>query len=78
MSVKQRAREVLTPLVVTYAGLGGIAFHLGHGPEHFFCVGAAFVVAVVGTFWVYYNKFFRMPGGSHITECCEKEAGHDT
>ncbi len=80
MSVRQKAREVLTPLLTTFAGLGGIVFHLGHGPEHFFCVAAAFIITMVGTFWGFYNRFLKARGGLgwHVTERCEKEAGHAT
>lgn len=78
MSVGQRARTVLLPFAATFAGIGGIAFHAGHGPEHLLCIVVAVGVAVAGAFWGVYNRFFRSPSGHHITERCDKEAGHDT
>ncbi len=76
MSNRERTRAVLLPFATTFAGVGGIAFHAGHGPEHLLCIVVAVTVAVGGAFWGIYNRFFRNPSGHHITKRCEKEAGH--
>jgi len=81
MSVRQRVRAVLTPLVTTFAGVGGIVFHVAHGPEHILCISIAATVAVGGALWGFYNEFLRIRRGDlgwHLTERCDKEAGHDT
>ena len=59
MSNRERTRAVLLPFATTFAGIGGIAFHAGHGPEHFLCIAIAAFVAVAGAFWSVWNRFFR-------------------
>lgn len=59
MSNRERTRAVLLPFATTFAGVGGIAFHAGHGPEHLFCIALAAGMAVVGAVWSLYNRFRR-------------------
>ncbi len=75
MSVKETlqriSRSVLLPLATTFTGVGGLAFHAGHGPEHLLCLVLAALMAVSGSFWTVYNQLCRQPEISPTPETPE-------
>ena len=52
-----RMARVFAPRVAIFAGLGGIFFHIGHGPGHLICIIAGVGLALSGACWVIYNDF---------------------
>ncbi len=59
MTNRERASRVLMPLATTFTGVGGLVFHVGHGPEHLLCLVLAATLAVGGAFWSIWNRFSR-------------------
>ena len=55
-TVSRISRGPLAPLAASFAGVGGILFHAGHGPEHLLCMLLGAVVAVGGTLWGIINS----------------------
>ncbi len=85
-------RNILAPLATTFTGVGGIAFHVAHGPEHILCMGIAAGLAVVGALWGIYNRFSQPRRRVNLAsrdrhpesapewsspEDCERKIGHN-
>ncbi len=51
--------SIIAPLATTFTGVGGLALHFGHGPEHLFCVALACAIAMGGCGWSFYNRMVR-------------------
>lgn len=54
--IRKHLNGALAPLATTFTGVGGLAFHFNHGPEHIFCLLAASGLAIGGTVWSFINR----------------------
>lgn len=54
-----RMMRIAVPRAAIFTGLGGIFFHIGHGPGHVICILAGIGLALSGACWVIYNDYVR-------------------